>query len=233
MPALLTAERESLSSQQDDERTLRTPRATDGAGGALGEKVALERGNSVGIRDQIMDLVAEQGLKVSRAEVNVLPTPMSRDYKGDKSPHERDGKVQTDTVERAIFHSGEVLLPTLRASDGYERRNQKTMDKIAAEGGDLTMPTLARTTTEWGKFKPAIERWEAITRPAPDPTLPDGRDGAHRLSSRFTEWMMGLPNGWITGHGLKRADELKMAGNGVVPQQAELALKLLLEMDKK
>lgn len=164
----------------------------------------------------------------------LLPTTTTRDYKDSQAPHERDGVVQTDTVARAIFNSGEVkLMPTLRASDGYERRNQKTMDKIAAEGGDLTMPTLARTTTDWGKFKPAVERWEAITRPAPDPTLPDGKDGAHRLSSRFTEWMMGLPDGWITDQGLKRNDELKMSGNGVVPQQAELALRLLLEMDNK
>jgi DNA (cytosine-5)-methyltransferase 1 len=48
------------------------------------------------------------------------------------------------------------------------------------------------------------------------------------LSSAFTEWMMGLPDGWVTGHGLKRNDELKMCGNGVVPQQAELALRFLL-----
>jgi DNA (cytosine-5)-methyltransferase 1 len=41
--------------------------------------------------------------------------------------------------------------------------------------------------------------------------------------------MMGLPDNWITGHELKRNDELKLAGNGVVPQQAELALRMLLE----
>jgi DNA (cytosine-5)-methyltransferase 1 len=40
--------------------------------------------------------------------------------------------------------------------------------------------------------------------------------------------MMGLPAGWVTGHGLKRNDELKMCGNGVVPQQAVLALRYLL-----
>lgn len=125
----------------------------------------------------------------------VFPTPTTRDYKDGQSPHERDGEVQTDTVARAIFNSGEV------------------------------------TQTNWGKFEPAIRRWEQLTRPAPAPTLPDGKDGAHRLSSKFTEWMMGLPDGWITGHGLKRNDELKMAGNGVVPQQAELALRMLLGAD--
>ena len=82
--------------------------------------------------------------------------------------------------------------------------------------------------TNWGKFEPAIRRWEAITRVAPAPTKPDGKDGAHRLSSEFTEWMMGLPVGWVTGIGLKRNAELKACGNGVVPQQAYLALQILL-----
>jgi DNA (cytosine-5)-methyltransferase 1 len=41
--------------------------------------------------------------------------------------------------------------------------------------------------------------------------------------------MMGLPDGWITDCGLSRNEELKAAGNGVVPQQAELALRILLE----
>jgi len=40
--------------------------------------------------------------------------------------------------------------------------------------------------------------------------------------------MMGLPEGHVTGHGLRPAQELKMLGNGVVPQQAALALRMLL-----
>ena len=82
----------------------------------------------------------------------------------------------------------------------------------------------------WGKFEPAIKRWEQVLgRPAPAPTNPDGKDGNHRLSSKFTEWMMGVPEGWITDAGLSRNDELKACGNGVVPQQAEMALRILLE----
>jgi hypothetical protein len=247
---------------------LRSPKASEGQGGALGEAEALKRGNTVGVRDQVMDLVASQGMKVSRTSVNLptptvadvftanlassqqsegsmhsvslaqavvrpdlMPTPTTRDYKDGTAEHKRDGVVQTDTVARAVFNSGEVkMLPTLRASDGYERRNQKTMDKIAREGGDMTMPTLARTTTDWGKFEPAIRRWEqTLDIPAPAPTKPDGKDGAHRLSSQFTEWMMGLEPGWITDCGLTRNEELKAAGNGVVPQQAELALRILLD----
>lgn len=38
---------------------------------------------------------------------------------------------------------------------------------------------------------------------------------------------MGLPEGWVTGHGLRPAQELALLGNGVCPQQARLALDLL------
>jgi DNA (cytosine-5)-methyltransferase 1 len=41
--------------------------------------------------------------------------------------------------------------------------------------------------------------------------------------------MMGLPEGWVTDvPGLSRNAQLKALGNGVVPQQAALALRLLL-----
>lgn len=213
---------------------LRTPTASQGEGGALGEAEARKRGNTVGIRDQAMDIAKANGEKVSRLLptpntmehlparegkarerqlrrggetsvrkssgnlrediLQVLPTPTTRDFKDGSQPHERDDIVQTDTVARAVFNSGEV------------------------------------SEISWGKFEPAIRRWEQIIgRPAPAPTKPDGKDGAHRLSSAFTEWMMGLPSGWITNVGLSRNDELKACGNGVVPQQAELALRVLLE----
>jgi hypothetical protein len=49
---------------------LRSPKASEGQGGALGEAEALKRGNTVGVRDQVLDLVASQGLKVSRVADN-------------------------------------------------------------------------------------------------------------------------------------------------------------------
>jgi DNA (cytosine-5)-methyltransferase 1 len=40
--------------------------------------------------------------------------------------------------------------------------------------------------------------------------------------------MMGLEPGWVTDvPGLRRNEQLKLLGNGVVPQQAALALRLL------
>ena len=56
------------------------------------------------------------------------------------------------------------------------------------------------------------------------PTLVEGK-----LNAVFVEYIMGLPKGWVTDIGLSRLQQLKMLGNGVVPQQAHHALKLLCE----
>ena len=78
---------------------------------------------------------------------------------------------------------------------------------------------------DWGRFAAAIARWEHSTgRRAPWAT-----DDRNRLSPAFVEWMMGLPAGHVTDvPGLTRTQQLKALGNGVVPQQAELALWSLL-----
>jgi len=241
---------------------LRSPTASQGEGGALGEAEARKRGNTVGVRDNAMDIARLNGLRVSRAVDNLMPTPntmdhlpartpeakalnkgkggyanvretvvndliptpAARDYKDGSAEHERDGVIQTDTVAKAIFNSGEVLLPTTTASD-WKGANHSGSGTASSRG-----IATAVEQTAWGKFEPAIRRWEkTLGRPSPLPTNPDGKYGAHRLSSAFTEWMMGLPEGWVTGVGLTRNEELKACGNGVVPQQAELALRILLE----
>lgn len=84
---------------------------------------------------------------------------------------------------------------------------------------------------DWGEYAAAVHRWELITgRPAPYPTQP-GRHGRPVLAPAFVEWLMGLPPGWVTaGHlDLPRTAQLRALGNGVMPQQAAHALRLLLE----
>lgn len=55
-------------------------------------------------------------------------------------------------------------------------------------------------------------------------TLVDGK-----LNAKFVEYMMGLNPGWVTDLPLSRTQQLKMLGNGVVPQQAYHALELLCQ----
>ena len=76
------------------------------------------------------------------------------------------------------------------------------------------MPKLAR------RF---VTRFEMSMQNPPD-ALVDGK-----VNAKFVEYMMGLPVGWVTDLDLSRTQQLKMLGNGVVPQQAYYALELLCQ----
>jgi len=83
---------------------------------------------------------------------------------------------------------------------------------------------------DWGRYTDAVNRWESVIgRSAPNPTEPNA-NGRPRPTSPFYEWMMGLPDGWVTDPalGLPWSQQIKMCGNGVVPAQAELAIRTLL-----
>lgn len=126
------------------------------------------------------------------------------------------------TPAHPIDGSACSLLPTPTARD-HKGRNQRD-DATCLPGAVATLPTGDRATA-WGRYEPAIRRWEHVLgRPAPAPT-----DDRRRLNPRFVEWMMGLPDGWVTDvPGLTRTAQLKALGNGVVPQQARLAWEELL-----
>lgn len=167
------------------------------------------------------------GVEVRRA---LLPTPTTMDnlparegeaYEKAKNVGGRKNRATTGNLREAVIHAiPSPLLPTPLVDDSKnDGRNENRY------------PTLASTVVQasWGKYEPAIRRWEqTINTPAPTATIPDGRDGNHRLNPEFAEWLMGIP-GRLDGLDLTRAERLKMAGNGVCPQQAELALTILIE----
>lgn len=75
----------------------------------------------------------------------------------------------------------------------------------------------------------ALLFWNQAFRPMPKPTYEDGR-GRRKTSGKFIEWMMGLPRGWVTDvPGLTRKQTLMVLGNGVVPQQAGMAIRIMME----
>lgn len=118
------------------------------------------------------------------------------------------------------------LLPTPTSSlgsSGSIRRSGARRDELLL-GGLATFGHLE----PGGPYAEVLSRWgEVLDREAPSPTVP-GRGGAPRLSPGFVEWMMGLPEGWVTRvEGLDRRDQLRVLGNGVVPRQAASALSFL------
>ena len=188
-----------------------TPRATDGTKGGPNQ-----RGSS--------------GDLMLPSAVMLLPTPAVNDMGEGKTVQAWDewtAKMKAahgNGNGASLAIEAQRLLPTPSVADslgGHERRG-------GARGDELLLKGIAKAEM-WGDYAPAIARWEAITRPAPAPTE-TGPKGSPRLSPRFTEWMMGLPDGWITDvPGITRNEALKACGNGVVPQQAEAALRWLLE----
>ena len=173
-------------------------------------------------------------LLTAEKESSLLPTPNTMD-----SLKPRTGEALEYVLHRGDLSSSRrastgnlredvMLLPTplsncYKGASRAEVRadNPKSRYNVAIE--------IINNNQNWGRFAEAIQRWETIMgRPAPAPTNPDGKDNSRRLSSRFTEFLMGLPDGWVTGVGIPRVQELKALGNGVVPQQAEQAIRLLL-----
>lgn len=167
----------------------------------------------------------------------LLPTPRASDARGPGS-HGAGGTDLRTTI---------ALLPTPRGSDGV-----KGSPGQRGSHGDLTLPAAAVAvgadhppagappsgrrqaptdnppTTGWGRYADAIAAWQQILgRPSPAPTQP-GRHGRPVLAPRWVEWLMGLPDGWVTGLDLPRTVALRLLGNGVVPHQAAAALRALL-----
>lgn len=102
-------------------------------------------------------------------------------------------------------------------ADGFGRRE------------DVLQLRPGQSDLDWGDYGPAVRRWERILgRRAPWPT-----DLLGRLSPVFTEWLMGLPDGWVTctpgpesmSDGALRNAMLRALGNGVVRHQAAYALR--------
>jgi DNA (cytosine-5)-methyltransferase 1 len=108
-----------------------------------------------------------------------------------------------------------------RGLDGRPRQPGRGPEQRTTTAGD-SAAVLARmpdgTTRDYG---PALRRHEAVLgRPWPDPLL------ARTLNGDFSEWMMMLPEGWLAG--LTNGAKKRLAGNAVVPLQAQVAIWQLL-----
>jgi hypothetical protein len=152
---------------------------------------------------------------------NLMPTPtVSDQYTGSlSSTQQSDGSMHSVTLAQVVNRND--LLPTPMTTEANHGDYESEWNRHSPPLGTLVHGT------DWGRFAQAIQRWEQVNGRAPKPTEPYGDEGKHRLSARFAEWMMGLQPGHVTDCDITRNEQLKACGNGVVPQQAALALKLL------
>jgi DNA (cytosine-5)-methyltransferase 1 len=223
-------------------RLMPTPKASDGPNGGPGMR------NGRGDADALP------------GSVHLLPTPAVNDMGDGKTPPQWDewtarmrtkhGNGNGHGKSLAVEAQRLIGTPTAGLGSGGGRRShtfapdsgserepnpRELIDVLptprATRGGSATETVRKLPFTDFGPYTPAIRRWEHVLgRPAPSPTEP-GREGKPRLSSAFVEWMMGLPEGWVTDTDIPRSAQLKALGNGIMPQQAALAIRLLLERD--
>jgi DNA (cytosine-5)-methyltransferase 1 len=171
--------------------------------------------------------------------LTLLPTP-SASRAGTNGPQGDDDAARRPTLEHLARDGRPLalvcepsapsgLLPTPAAADGQGGRTKRGPGRgEPLLNGIAQAVTLAGPDVQWGPYEAAVRRWEKLTRPVPAPTEL-GQKGRPRLAPAFSEWMQGLPAGWVSlVPGLTRNDMLTAIGNGVVPRQAEYALWVLI-----
>ncbi len=139
-----------------------------------------------------------------------------------------------------LAYKPEVRVLLAAADTGSQRRpwrpaGSQTEGRRSSGGperpGDNALPRRLgmRAITNWGPYWAAIRRWELVVGRLAPLAVERGTRGQARLSPAFSEWLMGLPAGFVTDIGLPYSAQHRAIGNGVVPQQATAALRLLVE----
>lgn len=169
------------------------------------------------------------GLNLQTAVNKLLPSP--RPTHGEKAGPNMRGS-SGDEMLPAVVHR---LLPTPTVNDSrgglIPTATRTNPDSKHHDGRTLTDVVFAMdlSAIDWREYEPAIRRWEEIHGQVPFPAAL-GPKGGVKPAPEFVEWMMALPSGHISSiPGLTINEMLKLLGNGVVPPQAEYAIRELTQ----
>jgi DNA (cytosine-5)-methyltransferase 1 len=121
-------------------------------------------------------------------------------------------REQSRRTDRAIRSKGGEIF------NGSDRKEPGSSSEIASDTDAKQLSANGQMSRLGRRF---ATRSELSMQANPDP-LVDGR-----LNVEYVEYMMGLPKGWVTDLPISRAQQFKLLGNGVVPQQAFYALEQL------
>lgn len=193
--------------------------------GLLPTPVVSDRNGAGGIREGAPNLNTV-------AVAALLPTPTVAAATGGQTARGGDRSDERLLAGIAEDVANGKLIPTPTAQAARHGGVSPSARQRWDDGCDVerhNLWTFAAATEAWGEYAPAITRWAmTIGMPPPPPTEP-GRTGNPRLSPSFVSWLMGLLPFWVTGvSGLSRNEQLKLLGNGVVPQQALAAYRDLI-----
>jgi DNA (cytosine-5)-methyltransferase 1 len=171
-----------------------------------------------------------KGLEVRRVEPAGDERPAVERGRGEQAAPHADGG---GPAGHGKFPAGrDALRRRVRVRDDAHRRGPAPADADSLRWrAEVLELRPGQPDLDWGVYEPAIRRWEAaLGRPAPWPT-----DLRGRLTPVFSEWMMGLPDGWVTctpgpesmSAAALRNAMLRALGNGVVRLQGSTGIRYL------
>lgn len=194
---------------------LGTPKANDHTGGKVGRS---------GLQDTVLEIP------------NLLPTPNTMDnmYTRNGEAMERQlrrGEGPDASRRTSMGNLREDIMATIDPARFAPTDDPDARDRALMDAG-LNREWSPFNNAEWGKYAAAIARWTFVVGTPPPAPVEPNKNGNPRLTATFTEWLMGVEPGHITGDdlGLSRTEAIKLAGNGVVPQAAMVAFSYLVNL---
>lgn len=117
--------------------------------------------------------------------------------------------VESRRAPRSIYGTTSEII------NGSNRNEHRSGRQITANANSEQLQADRQAPGLGRRFETPSQLWMRRT--------PNPLDNS-KLNPKFVEYMMGLPEGWVTDLDLSRAQQFKLLGNGVVPQQAYEAL---------
>lgn len=180
----------------------------------------------------------EGGLNL-RSAIALLPTPGERLGGQRGSPSGETAIARMASGRRNLDDAVMAMLATPTARDWKDNGDFTVNARRRSLPHQIKELSDVAYADRWGKYAEAIALHEQVFgRPAPEPTQISQRNGKPQLSARFVEFMMGLPEGWVTDIPTEvlvdsprksvRNAQLSLLGDGVVPAQGAAAFSFLL-----
>jgi len=146
----------------------------------------------------------------------------------------QERRIRSETSSNANSDAHAQPRRTIRSlsKQSYGLRDGQDQGQARDEYGRRGATITGNTDNQYqphNRQMPQLRSRFATRREMSMQTAPNTLDQLGRLNPEFVEYMMGLPVGWVTDAGLSRAQQLKMLGNGVVPQQAYHAISLIMD----